>query len=689
MSKRNYNVFFNTHTVSGIVISVALYIIFFAGAFALFKNEIKIWEEGKPLHNFAKENIDYNFLLDKLSKENSLISRDIRFYLETKNDDIYVLTSTVKDTTSISEEKRFGVYKEMNIETGETAGYVEKYNLGEFLYRLHFFTQLPTIGIYLAGFISFFFLFAIITGTIVHWKKISSNFYQFNPKAVLKRLWSDAHTALGVIGLPFQFVFAITGAYFCLGALVLAPASILYNGNQDKLIEDIRPDRKNIEWVSKTDKELPDINSFIKNNSKRWNDFHPQYLDIKNFGGTNMRYVLIGNLGTKSRFLSSGMITYSLETNKITVNRNPYEAKYIDDIQLSMARLHFGDFGGVWTKIIYFILALITCFVIITGVLIWVEARNKKSMTLKQRLYTAKVGHIYIAICLSLYPVIALFFLVVKLLPKEYVSSKMSILYTWFFLTWLLFTLYFRFKRNNYFTNKTTLLLGAVLGFLIPIINGVVSNNWIWNTYKTKQIEILTIDVLWIFISVISLFVYFKIKPTIKEQSAFTKHPIDFKNRKQLLAEEAQKTNTNLKGDTSSKNKNYISMRTKIIILWIFLAIGWIVHHMYGLFNIYYNETLVMEGATGETPLVHHIYRIVFEGICLFFGLLTIEISKKWFKIISLVWATIAGLYNLYHLIEALLHEAGNISEIFMLFLVVIASSFLIKNLNQWRKEIV
>lgn len=96
-----------------------------------------------------------------------------------------------------------------------------------------------------------------------------------------------------------------------------------------------------------------------------------------------------------------------------------------------------------------------------------------------------------------------------------------------------------------------------------------------------------------------------------------------------------------------------------------------------------------MEGATGETPLVHHIYRIVFEGICLFFGLLTIEISKKWFKISSLVWATIAGLYNLYHLIEALLHEAGNISEIFMLFLVVIASSFLIKNLNQWRKEIV
>ena len=36
-------------------------------------------------------------------------------------------------------------------------------------------------------------------------------------------------------------------------------------------------------------------------------------------------------------------------------------------------------------------------------------------------------------------------------------------------------------------------------------------------------------------------------------------------------------------------------MRTKIIILWIFLAIGWIVHHIYGLFNIYSPDGQVTE----------------------------------------------------------------------------------------------
>ncbi len=46
-------------------------------------------------------------------------------------------------------------------------------------------------------------------------------------------------------------------------------------------------------------------------------------------------------------------------------------------------------------------------------------------------------------------------------------------------------------------------------------------------------------------------------------------------------------------------------MSTKILFLWV--VIGWIVHHVYALSNIYYNETLVMEGATGKAPLIHRI----------------------------------------------------------------------------------
>src|SRR5690606_2361489 len=92
--------------------------------------------------------------------------------------------------------------------------YIDSYTLGEFLYRLHFLAQIPyPFGYYLSGLIAFFFLFAIITGVIVHWKKIASNFYVFRPMTKLKTIWTDAHTALGILGLPFQFVYAVTGAF--------------------------------------------------------------------------------------------------------------------------------------------------------------------------------------------------------------------------------------------------------------------------------------------------------------------------------------------------------------------------------------------------------------------------------------------------------------------------------------------
>jgi uncharacterized iron-regulated membrane protein len=70
MNKRDYNVLFHSHTVSGIVISVALYIIFFCGAFSLFKDEITAWEKGETVDLIAINNIDVDRIIDNLKQRN-------------------------------------------------------------------------------------------------------------------------------------------------------------------------------------------------------------------------------------------------------------------------------------------------------------------------------------------------------------------------------------------------------------------------------------------------------------------------------------------------------------------------------------------------------------------------------------------------------------------------------------------
>ncbi|GAA3650353.1 PepSY-associated TM helix domain-containing protein [Flavivirga jejuensis] len=535
MSKRNYNVFFNTHTVSGIVISVALYIIFFAGAFALLKDEITVWEDGAPIHHIERKDINFDHILKILDNNHELAGRDLQFNLGEDSDKISVSMSASKDSLA-SEKGKQRHFLYVDINSVDTKTYPQHYSLGEFLYRLHFFAQLPKLGIYLSGFVAFFFLFAIVTGVIVHWRKIIPNFYAFNPRVALKRVWTDAHTSLGIIGLPFQLIFAVTGAYFCLGILVLIPANALYNNDQAKLMEDLRPDRKNYEWVAKANKDIPNFNDFVKKSATHWDHFDLTYGYIKNYGGINMKYILAGKLEDSERFLSKGRIVFDAYTGKIEKEKSPYNNIYAEDAQRVIGRLHFADFGGISLRIIYFALALITCFVIITGVLIWMESRNKKSMTLKQRLYTAKIGHIYLAICLSMLPVTALAFLFVKF-ANGYFQDKQTAIYTFYFITWLVAILFFRFKRDNYFTNRLCLLLGAILGFIIPIVNGIVSGNWFWLTYKQKQFDILTVDLLWIAIASIACVFYFKMQPKSNLQSAFNKNPIDYSNISTLKAE--------------------------------------------------------------------------------------------------------------------------------------------------------
>lgn len=681
MSKRNYNVFFNAHTVSGIVISVALYVIFFAGAFALFKEEIAVWEKGKSLSHTQRKDVNFDKIFKHLDKEYELTGRDLQINFGEETDELYVLLSPSQDSLATDKAKE-SQYFSININDLETKKYHEFYSLGEFLYRLHFFAQIPYIGVYLAGFVSFFFLFAIVTGVIVHWKKIIPNFYAFDPKKALKRVWTDAHTALGTIGLPFQFIFAITGAYFCLSILVLIPANFLYNGNQTKLLEDLRPERKVYKWEGKLEKEIPSFNNYVKKADTHWDQYYVNRAFVRNYGGTNMKYVITGEVHTEERFIGNGRIVYDVITGEVLDKKNPNELKYTEDVQVVLSRLHFANFGGLATRVIYFILALITCFVILSGVLIWVEARNKKSMTLSQRLYTAKVGHIYLAICLSMLPVTALSFLFVKLSGNNFVD-KQNAIYTFYFIIWLVFILYMRFKRDNYVINKLSLLIGGVAGILVPIINGIVSGQWIWSTLANHQYDIFLVDVLWLLIGISALLIYTRVSNKVKEQSAFAKHPIDYKNLKELLKEEQV---INQEPDQTS-DKNYIPMRTKIIALWTLIVIGFILHHLYGLAGVYFNKSIMIEGSTGETPGWAHYWRIGLEGMAFLFAVLTVQLDQKWFRWTAFIWAILLGIFNVYHFITAIIYEPANISEILILLLMAIANMFLIKELLEWKSN--
>ncbi|MFB9109220.1 PepSY-associated TM helix domain-containing protein [Flavobacterium gyeonganense] len=510
MSNRNYNIYFHTHTLSGIVISVALFVIFFAGSFSFFRDEIINWEKNETVSISREIDLNYDAALKKLDNEYILQGRNITISKHSNERRVNISLEGTKDTLAPAKQKE-GSFFYLDTKNYKTSTYEESYSLGEFLYRLHFLAQIPyPVGYYLSGFIALFFLFAIVTGVLLHWKKIVSNFYVFRPKEKLKTLWTDAHTALGMIGMPFQFVYAVTGAFFMIKLLIVAPAVMaLYKGDQDKLYKELEYTDPEFKFENKKLTVSFSINELVSKAKSNWKGFEINHVMIQNYGDANMHLLVEGELLSTKKFTGNGKVVYRIADGKEIARKNPEtQNHYLDVVKNVLYRIHFGDYGGYALKIVSFALGIITCFVIISGVMIWLIARDKKNMTEKKRRFNERVVRIYLAICLSMYPITALAFIASKL----FYPLTQSNLYSIYFIGWLLLALFFIIKKNDAFTNKWCLISGSVLGFLIPLTNGIITGNWFWNSFLQNKIQIFFIDIFWIILASITLYVAFSLK---------------------------------------------------------------------------------------------------------------------------------------------------------------------------------
>ncbi|WP_339713728.1 PepSY-associated TM helix domain-containing protein [uncultured Kriegella sp.] len=521
MANRVYNILFHTHTISGIIISAALYVIFFTGSITFLRDEINAWERNEPIREHYFKAINFDKALEVLAKDRRLYGRDLSFshrYFEKR---VGVSMTRSKDTTiqEPSGRGRRGNFFYMNMDTFEKKDYGSNYSLGEFFYRLHFFAQLNLFGrsgYFLAGLVAFFFLFAVLTGVIVHWKKIISSFYVFRPKAKWKTIWTDAHVALGMIGLPYQFMFAVTGAYLIIGYTVMLPPvqSLMFDDNPKKLQEAAQyeaPDDYPFKGEN-LEKEVS-INQFMHQTTEKWPELQQHQLQIFNYGDKNMHIKVSGSPSFDDKLLGTGYLVFRAKDGTIIREKDPYSrTSYAEGATDLLKRLHFGDFGGYGMKLIYFALGLITCFVILSGVLIWLVARDRKNLPEHKRNFNTWLVRIYMAICLSLYPITAIIFVVVKLFADNYGDGRRDFIYNVFFWGWLLLSALFILKRNNHFTNKFSLLLGAILGIFVPISNGIVTGNWPWVAWQKGYSQIFVVDIFWLLLSTIALLVFFKLR---------------------------------------------------------------------------------------------------------------------------------------------------------------------------------
>lgn len=502
LPNRAYNIVFHTHTVSGIVISFALYVIFFAGAYTLFRDEIFQWEDPTARQTIGKP-VDYDALLENIKAKHPSFdqSDDIYLYPPTEQKPVLNFFGHQKPKDKTEEDHFHARYYPQN---NELIFEEESSTIGLTLYRLHYFDQVPFyIGRYVSGFVALFFLFAVFTGVLIHWRNIVTKFYGFSLRGSLKQIWTSSHTVLGLLGLPFQLIYAITGAYYMLSVLILLPVvMVFFGGDQKKVLALLRPN----EGIVLNEKS-PKTNTNIKI-SQSLEEIRAQYPAFK-LKSINLKHydredALITVYGKDPNFFSGdGMISIQLKDGKKMVDMMPGNKTYVQSVIFGIAGVHFATFGGVLLKFVYFFLAIVTCFVIISGVLLWKEARNKKNYTDKQKRFHHRVTMSYLAICFGLFPSVAILFMTELVIPSG--SKHIDLVNSIFFFSWLMLTIIGLFWKTEAKLTRNYLYVGGGLSILVPIVNGLITNDWLWKTLANKQYYVAGTDLFWLGTGIICL----------------------------------------------------------------------------------------------------------------------------------------------------------------------------------------
>ncbi|MES2653250.1 MAG: PepSY-associated TM helix domain-containing protein [Bacteroidota bacterium] len=542
MDNRKYNIYFHTHTISGIIICALLYVIFFAGSFSFFKDDIAAWQKNKShVAHQRKIDRDFNHILDSLSEHRKLKGRDFTFTLARHGMSAYVAMTPSQDSiiknefaqkkpAKKPERKRGGggrgrggdddsAYFTYDFSQKKEADYRSGYDMGEFLYRLHFLAQLNVIpirlgapfGYLLAGVVSFIFIFALITGLMLHWNKIVSNFFTFRPWSKWKTVWTDAHTALGVIGFPFQLLFAITGMVLIVNSFLITPyAKFLYKGDSEKLYQKLEySDTSKFDYTHKSLKTPFDLNTYLTKVEKKWGGGKISLISIKNYQDSNMHLVVQSKPDPDHGFAGSGKIIYRIHDQKVLHEVSPTtHSTYIDKVKALVYHLHFGDFGGRPLRVMFFVLGIMGCVVIISGILIWLVARDKNNVPKRKRVFNFWTANIFLASSLSMLPVTAFTMIVLLFIEKPTQTD----IFHWYFYSWLILGLYFIARRDLALTNRQSIFLSAVTCLLLPVFHGILRGNWMWVTFEKQAFDLLFIDLLFLSLSIICWIVLFKIK---------------------------------------------------------------------------------------------------------------------------------------------------------------------------------
>ncbi len=408
--------FYGIHSWLGSLGGLVFFICVFSGTLALFERELIAWE--RPATRVTADGAEMMGVDELLELARGRLGED---------QDLFVMLPVAGETGLQARAFRDGRVEKIFVDPYSGAVVEDEgHTAFEFLTHLHTDLHLPRpFGRYLVGLLGIFMLMSLISGVMAH-PKLIRDLFLLRWRPSLRLSFSDLHKQVGVWGLLFGLAMAFTGAIIGLLGL-FAPVMVLsaFGGDVGKATEAFSG--PSFEAVGLEAEMLP-VAPLIDELEGQRPGFEVASLFFRRWGDESAEVAL--NLERAPyRQLTTG------ETHRVSMvdGRTLHVSTFADRgvgarLFGAVQPVHYGLFGGLGLKLLYFVAGLVLSLGIVTGTMIWLERRRPAVAEGRDRWFW--LGRLHLGGCLGLVLASAVAVAAGRFAPADVEPS--------FWLTWLL-----------------------------------------------------------------------------------------------------------------------------------------------------------------------------------------------------------------------------------------------------------
>ncbi|NRA29334.1 MAG: PepSY domain-containing protein [Parvularculaceae bacterium] len=449
-----------------------MYIVAFSGCFALFHAELQTWEDPARRLVAADEPAPINDVFSRWIEESVGDEGEVGFVrisYPVATEPYYAGLLEVE--THREDGGHDHEFFEQRWDTQTGAPIADRgHGFSHWLVDFHRELMWPealggsTVGRGLVGIAGVVLLLSIISGVVAH-TKIFQELFTLRFFRSMRLKWQDTHKVLGLWGLPFYTMIALTGAVIGVVTL-LAPiiAVLTFKGDQEALIEAVLGEPLEASGVPAQMLSLDDMVQFREPTSGN----PVRFIVMNNWGDENARFDVYFEPDTELAQVEGYQI------NGVTgalITDSPFETLTAANRTLNaVTPLHYATYGGVVLKLVYLVLGLSLAVMTALGMMMWVERRlhgneGKRSPWVYQALSKLTVG----VTCGLPLATIAIVY-ADKLVPVE-PGARVGMIGWTYFAAWMAGLVFAFVRGNDYRSAKELLTITAVLTIGLPLLN--------------------------------------------------------------------------------------------------------------------------------------------------------------------------------------------------------------------------